>query len=71
MAIDELVKIFLDESEDEIRELEAGLIKLEEDQSDEGTINRVFRAAHTIKGSAGLVGFDEVSNFTHDLENIL
>ena len=35
------------------------------------TINRVFRAAHTIKGSAGLVGFDEVSNFTHDLENIL
>jgi two-component system chemotaxis sensor kinase CheA len=71
MAIDELVQVFLDESEDEIRELEAGLIKLEEDQNDVGTINRVFRAAHTIKGSAGLVGFDEVSVFTHDLENIL
>ncbi|HNY64530.1 MAG TPA: chemotaxis protein CheA [Deltaproteobacteria bacterium] len=71
MAIDELVQVFLEESEDEIRELEAGLIKLEEDQSDEGTINRVFRAAHTIKGSAGLVGFDEVSNFTHTIENIL
>jgi two-component system, chemotaxis family, sensor kinase CheA len=71
MAIDELVQVFLEESEDEIRELEAGLIKLEEDQSDEGTINRVFRAAHTIKGSAGLVGFDEVSNFTHAIENIL
>jgi len=71
MAIDELVQVFLDESEDEIRELEAGLIKLEEDQDDEGIINRVFRAAHTIKGSAGLVGFDEVSNFTHNIENIL
>jgi two-component system, chemotaxis family, sensor kinase CheA len=71
MAIDELVQVFLEESEDEIRELEAGLIKLEEDSSDEGTINRVFRAAHTIKGSAGLVGFDEVSNFTHNIENIL
>lgn len=71
MAIDELVQVFLDESEDEIRELEAGLIKLEEDQDDESTINRVFRAAHTIKGSAGLVGFDEVSNFTHNIENIL
>lgn len=71
MAIDELVQIFLEESEDEIRELEAGLIRLEEDQDDEGTINRVFRAAHTIKGSAGLVGFDQVSNFTHTLENIL
>ncbi len=71
MAIDELVQVFLDESEDEIRELEAGLIKLEEDQDDENTINRVFRAAHTIKGSAGLVGFEEVSNFTHNIENIL
>ncbi len=71
MAIDELVQVFLDESEDEIRELEAGLIKLEEDQDDESTINRVFRAAHTIKGSAGLVGFEEVSNFTHNIENIL
>jgi two-component system chemotaxis sensor kinase CheA len=71
MAIDELVQVFLEESEDEIRELEAGLIKLEEDQDDEGIINRVFRAAHTIKGSAGLVGFDEVSNFTHNIENIL
>ncbi len=71
MAIDELVQVFLEESDDEIRELEAGLIKLEEEQEDENTINRVFRAAHTIKGSAGLVGFDDVSNFTHDIENIL
>ncbi|HHO75016.1 MAG TPA: chemotaxis protein CheA [Deltaproteobacteria bacterium] len=71
MAIDELVQIFLEESDDEIRELEAGLIRLEEEQDDENTINRVFRAAHTIKGSAGLVGFDDVSLFTHDIENIL
>jgi two-component system, chemotaxis family, sensor kinase CheA len=71
MAMDELVKVFMDESEDEIRELESGLIRLEEDKEDEDTINRVFRAAHTIKGSAGLVGFDSVSNYTHTLENIL
>ncbi|MBN2297670.1 MAG: chemotaxis protein CheA [Deltaproteobacteria bacterium] len=71
MAIDELVQVFLEESDDEIRELEAGLIKLEEEQDDENIINRVFRAAHTIKGSAGLVGFDDVSIFTHDIENIL
>lgn len=71
MAMDELVKVFMEESEDEIRELESGLIRLEEDKDDEDTINRVFRAAHTIKGSAGLVGFDSVSNYTHTLENIL
>jgi two-component system chemotaxis sensor kinase CheA len=69
--MDELVKVFMEESEDEIRELESGLIRLEEDKEDEDTINRVFRAAHTIKGSAGLVGFDSVSNYTHTLENIL
>ncbi len=71
MAMDELVKVFMEESEDEIRELESGLIRLEEDKNDEDTINRVFRAAHTIKGSAGLVGFDSVSIYTHTLENIL
>jgi two-component system chemotaxis sensor kinase CheA len=71
MAIDELVKVFMEESEDEIRDLEAGLIRLEEDREDEDTINRVFRAAHTIKGSAGLVGFENISNFTHTIENIL
>ena len=71
MAMDELVKVFMEESEDEIRELEAGLIRLEENHEDEDTINRVFRAAHTIKGSAGLVGFENVSNFTHSIENIL
>jgi len=71
MAMDELVKVFLEESEDEIRELENGLMKLEDARSDEDTLNRVFRAAHTIKGSAGLVGFENISNYTHILENIL
>jgi two-component system chemotaxis sensor kinase CheA len=71
MAMDELVKVFLEESEDEIRELENGLMRLEDARSDEDTINRVFRAAHTIKGSAGLVGFENISNYTHILENIL
>jgi len=68
---DELTQIFLDESEEEIRELETGLIRLEEQGEDAETINRIFRAAHTIKGSAGLVGFEKVSNFTHTIENIL
>jgi len=69
--MDELVKIFLEESEDEIKELETGLIRLEDEGGDEETVNRVFRAAHTIKGSAGLVGFEQVSTYTHTLENIL
>jgi len=68
---DELTQIFLDESEEEIRELETGLIRLEEQGEDAETINRIFRAAHTIKGSAGLIGFEKVGNFTHTIENIL
>ena len=71
MVEEELLQVFLEESEEELRELESGLIRLEEENADTETINRVFRAAHTIKGSAGLVGLEQVSNFTHTIENIL
>jgi len=73
MPNDELIQVFLEESEEEIKELEAGLISLEEDPDniDTDNIGRIFRSAHTIKGSAGMVGFEDVANFTHNLENIL
>ncbi|MEA2102116.1 MAG: chemotaxis protein CheA [Thermodesulfobacteriota bacterium] len=71
MVPNEILQVFLDESEEEIRELEEGLIRLEEETDDTDMVNRVFRAAHTIKGSAGLVGMEDVSDFTHSIENIL
>ena len=62
---------FLIEARELLLELEEGLLALENDPEELSNVNCLFRAIHTIKGSAGLFGFDEVSNFAHIVENIL
>lgn len=71
MQRQKLLKIFLDESEDLITELEDGLVALEVDPQDAEQINRVFRAAHTMKGNAGLTGITRIVEFTHVMEGVL
>ncbi len=61
---------FLEEAAIMLTELEASLLSMTEDPSTE-TVNAAFRAAHTIKGSAGLFGFDRVVAFTHEVEALL
>jgi two-component system chemotaxis sensor kinase CheA len=51
--------------------MEESLLKLEDAPDDTELINAVFRAAHTIKGSAGLFGLDDIVAFTHKAENVL
>lgn len=51
--------------------MEAALLQIESDGPSKESINAIFRAAHTIKGSAGLFAFDSIVNFTHVLENVL
>jgi two-component system chemotaxis sensor kinase CheA len=53
------------------RPWKAGLMQLEKGDHDAETINAVFRAAHTIKGGAGVVEIHSVESFTHVLENVL
>jgi two-component system chemotaxis sensor kinase CheA len=67
---DHLREIFRAESEDLLEELESGLVKLESSDDPE-LVNRVFRAAHTLKGNAGIVGEDHLVEFAHLLENLL
>ncbi len=64
-------KTFIAESSDLLQEFENALLSLEDNTEDEGTINALFRAAHTIKGSAGIIGLEEVEKFTHKVESIL
>ena len=67
------VNAFLMEGRELAHELEDGLLRLEQghDPNDRDLINAMFRAAHTIKGSAGIVGIDSLTRFTHDVENLL
>ncbi len=62
---------FLDEARDMLRQFEDGLLGLESDPDDAEVLNSVFRAAHTIKGTAGLFGCERVVAFTHDVETVL
>ncbi|MGF1756831.1 chemotaxis protein CheA [Photobacterium sagamiensis] len=64
-------EMFVDESLDLLQEMESALNQLKAAPENGELINLVFRAAHTIKGSAGLFGFDGIVAFTHTVENVL
>lgn len=69
--IDEGVQIYVSESLELLEDMEAALLELEQDPNDADVLNRLFRAVHTIKGSAGLFGFEKIIGFTHVVENVL
>jgi two-component system chemotaxis sensor kinase CheA len=71
MSLDQLLSVFIEESRTLLRDMEEGLLRLELAPNEPDTLNAVFRAAHTIKGSAGLFGLDVIVSFTHVVENVL
>lgn len=71
MSIEKLRQVFALESEDALQQMEDSLLNLEQHPNDKESINVLFRAAHTLKGSAGVVGLNAVSQFTHSVENYL
>ncbi|WP_018986054.1 chemotaxis protein CheA [Methylophilus methylotrophus] len=71
MQLDESLQIYIIESRDLLQQMEEALLTLEQNPEDEEKINAIFRAAHTIKGSAGLFGLDFIISFTHVAESVL
>ncbi|RFA28389.1 chemotaxis protein CheA [Alkalilimnicola ehrlichii] len=71
MDQDDLLDTFLAESVDMLEQMERLLLELEEDAGDPEQLSALFRCVHTIKGSAGLFGFDHVVEFAHAVENVL
>ncbi|TYL47566.1 chemotaxis protein CheA [Marinomonas sp. IMCC 4694] len=68
--MNDLLTVFREEAFEHIQNLEGALLILEDNPTDQQHINVAFRAMHTIKGSAGMVGFDHLSSFTHNLESL-
>lgn len=62
---------FLLECGELLTAMEEALLQMEDTPSDPDSINAIFRAAHTIKGTGGVFGFDFVESFTHVVENVL
>lgn len=69
--MDSLKGVFLAEGREQLEALESSLLSLERDPSNEDSIHAAFRAAHTIKGSSGVADAMSISEFMHDVENIL
>jgi two-component system chemotaxis sensor kinase CheA len=72
LEMEEILKVFFDESEEGLNAMESGLLALgSADCASGDVINTIFRAAHSIKGGAGTFGFMEISHFTHSVETLL
>jgi two-component system chemotaxis sensor kinase CheA len=71
MDLDDALKTFIIESRELLEQMEEALLRIEQAQEDPEVINAIFRAAHTIKGSAGLFGLEYIVAFTHVAESVL
>ena len=70
MDVSQYLEIFLDESNEHLQTLSDQLIILEKEPDNSDTINEIFRAAHSLKGIAGKMGYKRMQNLTHDMENV-
>ena len=70
MDVSQYLEIFLDETKEHLQSLSDQLMSLEQDPENMDTINEIFRAAHTLKGMAGTMGYKRMQNLTHDMENV-
>jgi len=61
---------YKEEANEQLLELEASLLELEETPDDVELIGKAFRAMHTIKGSGAMFGFDDIAGFTHEIETV-
>ncbi len=66
-----IIEFFLMEAGEHIQNLNKGLLSLEKDPKNSGMIDELFRAAHTLKGSAAMMGFQGISDVAHKAEDML
>ena len=70
MDVSQYLEIFIDESSEHLQCLSDCIMTLEKEPDNKSTINEVFRAAHSLKGMAGTMGFKRMQHLTHDMENV-
>ncbi|MBE5869666.1 MAG: chemotaxis protein CheA [Lachnospiraceae bacterium] len=70
MDVSQYLEIFLDETKEHLQSLSDQLMILEQEPENMDTINEIFRAAHSLKGMAGTMGYKRMQNLTHDMENV-
>ena len=70
MFSDEEIGVFIDELDEKIQVMNDGFLALERDGENPQIIQEIFRAAHTVKGSSAIMGYEQMSKLTHEMENL-
>ena len=70
MDVSQYLEILLDETNEHLQSLNTQILALEQDPENMDTINEIFRAAHSLKGMAGTMGYKRMQTLTHDMENV-
>lgn len=70
MDVSQYLEIFIDETSEHLQTLSDCIMVLEKEPENKDTINEIFRAAHSLKGMAGTMGFKRMQRLTHDMENV-
>ncbi len=70
MDVSQYLEIFIDETKEHLQNLSDQLLILEHEPDNADTVNEIFRAAHSLKGMAGTMGYKRMQKLTHNMENV-
>ncbi|WP_053219649.1 chemotaxis protein CheA [Virgibacillus senegalensis] len=71
METNEYLEVFIDESKEHIQSLNDHLLELEKNPTDLTMVSEIFRSAHTLKGMSATMGYQDLADLTHKMENVL
>lgn len=70
MEMNQYLDIFIEESKEHLQSCNEKLLELEQNPDDLGIVNEIFRSAHTLKGMGATMGFEDLADLTHKIENV-
>ena len=68
--IEQYLEIFIQEAKEQLEIITQSLLELEKNPKNQEVVNEIFRAAHTLKGSSGMMGFTDIQELTHKMEDV-
>ncbi len=71
MDMNQYLEIFIEESKENLQNMNSNLLYLENNPEDINVLNDIFRVAHTLKGMSATMGYNNIAHLTHEMENVL
>jgi len=71
MEMNQYLEVFIEESKEHLQSCNEKLLELENNPTDLSIVNEIFRSAHTLKGMSATMGYEDLANLTHQMENVL